>query len=107
LASNVGPLERGIIRTSNSKAKAPYTILLVGETGVGKPSSLELTASVLISKRIDHYDCCDYADAVVLARWRLEFGHCRFCWSEVDGRRQGMAERAPSRDGAGLYSSVE
>lgn len=44
---------QGIIKT---RAKAPYTILLVGETGVGKSTLLELIANVLHSKDVDHYD---------------------------------------------------
>ena len=44
---------QGIIKT---RAKAPYTILLVGETGVGKSALLELIANVLHSKDVDHYD---------------------------------------------------
>jgi len=34
----------------------PYTILLVGETGVGKSSVLELIANVLAGNDIDHYN---------------------------------------------------
>jgi predicted ATPase len=37
-------------------AKAPYTILLVGETGVGKSSVLELIANVFAGNDIDHYN---------------------------------------------------
>ena len=37
-------------------ANAPITILLVGETGVGKSSVLELFANVLAGKDIDHCD---------------------------------------------------
>ena len=33
----------------------PYTILLIGETGVGKSSVLELIANVLAGNDIDHY----------------------------------------------------
>ena len=54
--SNVDDLKQGIIKTSNTKVNASYTILLVGETGVGKSSALELIANVLTSKDIDHYD---------------------------------------------------
>ncbi|KAG8809632.1 hypothetical protein FRC17_003355 [Serendipita sp. 399] len=35
---------------------APYTILIVGETGVGKSSVLELIANVIAGNDIDHYD---------------------------------------------------
>jgi len=52
----VESLREGIIKTSREDVQAPYTILLVGETGVGKSSALELIANVLIGKRIDHYD---------------------------------------------------
>jgi len=51
----VGSLKKGIIKTSN-KANALYTILLVGETGVGKSSVLKLFANVLAGKDIDHCD---------------------------------------------------
>ena len=34
----------------------PYTILLLGETGVGKSSVLELIANVLHGNDVDHYD---------------------------------------------------
>ena len=37
-------------------AKVSYTILLIGETGVGKSSALEFIANVLTGKDIDHYD---------------------------------------------------
>ena len=47
---------QGIIKSSPKPARAPYTILLVGETGVGKSSLLELIANVLHGKDIDHYD---------------------------------------------------
>ena len=44
------------MKTSKNTATSPYTILLVGETGVGKSSVLELIANVLIGNDIDHYD---------------------------------------------------
>ena len=47
---------QGIIRTRANPAKTSYTILLVGETGVGKSSFLELIANVLHGKDINHYD---------------------------------------------------
>jgi predicted GTPase len=56
LASDVESLKRGIIKTSKNKAKAPHTILLVGEAGVGKSSVLELIANVFAGNDIDHYD---------------------------------------------------
>ena len=45
-----------MIKTSKNKAKTPYTILLIGETGVGKSSVLELIANVLASNDIDNYN---------------------------------------------------
>jgi energy-coupling factor transporter ATP-binding protein EcfA2 len=54
--SGVGSLKKGIVKTSNNKAKASYTVLLVGETGVGKSSALELIANVLAGNGSDHYD---------------------------------------------------
>ena len=56
VSSDVGSLKKGVIKTLNNKANTPYTILLVGETGVGKSSFLELFANVLAGKDIDHYD---------------------------------------------------
>src|SRR5258706_11969600 len=38
-SSDVESLKKGIIKTSKNKAKMSYTILLVGETGVGKSSA--------------------------------------------------------------------
>ena len=49
-------LKHGIIKTSKNKANTPYTILLVGETGVGKSSVLEFIANVLLGKDVDHYE---------------------------------------------------
>ena len=54
--SLVNFLKYGIIRTAKNKANAPYTILLVGETGVGKTSLLKFIANVLIGNDIDHYN---------------------------------------------------
>jgi len=54
--SDVESLKQGFVKTSNNKANAPYTILLAGETGVGKSSVLEFIANVLFGKDIDHYD---------------------------------------------------
>ena len=56
ISSNVDDLKHGIIKTSKDEAKPPYTILLIGETGVGKTSALELIANVLTGNDIDHYD---------------------------------------------------
>jgi len=56
MSSDVESLKKGIVKTSKNKAKAPYTILLVGETGVGKSSILEFIANVLIGRDVDHYD---------------------------------------------------
>ena len=54
LFSDVESLRKGIIKTENNRT--PYTILLVGETGTGKSSLLEIIANVLISKNVDCYD---------------------------------------------------
>jgi len=54
--SDVESLRKGIIKTSKNKVQAPYTILLVGETGVGKSSLLEFITNVLIGNNIDCYD---------------------------------------------------
>ena len=42
-------LKKGVI-----KAKGAYTILLTGETGVGKSSVMEFIANVLLGNDIDH-----------------------------------------------------
>ena len=49
-------LRKGIIKTSKNRASVPYTILLVGETGVGKSSVLEFIANVLTGNDIDHFN---------------------------------------------------
>ena len=56
MASDVESLKRAIIKTLKNKAQAPYTILLVGETGVGKSSVLEFIANVLAGNDIDNYN---------------------------------------------------
>ena len=55
-SSDVESLKKGIIKSAPNNAKAPYTILLIGETGVGKSSVLELIANVLGANKSDHYD---------------------------------------------------
>ena len=54
--SDVESPKNGIIKTSKNKEKAPYTIFLLGETGVGKSSLVELIANTLLGKDIDCYD---------------------------------------------------
>ena len=54
--SNVESLAKGIINVSKNQAGPPYTILLVGETGVGKSSVLEFIASVLSGDEMGRYD---------------------------------------------------
>ena len=54
--SDVESLKNGIIKTSNHEATTPYNILLLGETGVGKTTFLELIASVLTGKHINPYN---------------------------------------------------
>ena len=56
VSSDVESLRKEIIKTSRNKAKAPYTIFVVGETDVGKPSLLEFLANVLIGNHLDGYD---------------------------------------------------
>jgi len=55
-SSDVESLKKGIIKTSKNRANKAYTILLVGETGVGKSSVLKFIANVLIGDDIDHYN---------------------------------------------------
>lgn len=49
-------LKKGIIKVSKNQVGAPYTILIVGETGVGKSSVLEFIANVLSGKEMSHYN---------------------------------------------------
>ena len=49
-------LKRGIIKTSKNEVQAEYTILLVGETGVGKSTFLEYLANVVVGNNIDNYN---------------------------------------------------
>ena len=53
-SSDVGSLKKEIIKTSKNRANTPYTILLVGETGVGKSSVLESIFNVLIGNNTEH-----------------------------------------------------
>jgi predicted GTPase len=58
-SSDPESLKKGIIKgscTSEDQVRAPYTILLVGETGVGKSSFLEFIANVLSGNEMSHYD---------------------------------------------------
>ena len=55
-SSSIESLKNGIVSVSKNDVKAPYTILLVGETGVGKSSVLELIANVLAGNDTDRYN---------------------------------------------------
>jgi len=55
-SSSVESLKRGVITTSKDKDKVPYTIVLVGEIGVGKTLILYLIANVIADNTMDHYD---------------------------------------------------
>ena len=55
-SSDVKSLKMGIIKQTENGAKAPYTILLVGETGAGKSSLLEFIANVFSGKTLGNYD---------------------------------------------------
>lgn len=46
----------GIIKTRPDPVNVPNTILLVGETGVGKISILGLSANILHVNNFDHYN---------------------------------------------------
>jgi Holliday junction resolvasome RuvABC ATP-dependent DNA helicase subunit len=54
--SDVESLKDVVIETPKDMAKTYYNILLLGETGVGKSTFIELIASVLIGKRINLCD---------------------------------------------------
>ena len=56
MASDVESIERAVIKTSKNETQAPYNILLVGETGVGKSSVVEFIANVLAGNDVDHYN---------------------------------------------------
>ena len=51
--SDTKSLKKGTIKTSKD---TPQTILLVGESGVGKSSILEFIANALAGNDLDHYD---------------------------------------------------
>jgi len=55
-SSSVVCLKQGMIQTQANPEKATYTILLVGETGVGKSSLLQFIANALHGNDVDHYD---------------------------------------------------
>ncbi|SJL03564.1 uncharacterized protein ARMOST_06921 [Armillaria ostoyae] len=55
ILNDVESLKKGEVKTDRNKQKE-FTILLVGETGVGKTSFLSLTANVLNGKRPDNYE---------------------------------------------------
>ena len=55
VSSDVASLRKGIIKKSKNKAQAPYTILLVGETGTGKSTFLEFVDNVLTGKDVNRY----------------------------------------------------
>ncbi|KAF8320499.1 hypothetical protein DL93DRAFT_2052816, partial [Clavulina sp. PMI_390] len=56
ISSTVEDLRNGEIKTSKNKAQSPYTILLVGETGVGKSAVLQFIANVLLGNPVFSYD---------------------------------------------------
>lgn len=55
-SSDVESLKKGIIHSSKDEVQAQYTILLVGETGVGKSSFLDFITNVFTGNNIDCYD---------------------------------------------------
>ncbi|PBK60448.1 hypothetical protein ARMSODRAFT_966036 [Armillaria solidipes] len=54
ILNDVESLKKGVVKTDRNKQKE-FTILLVGETGVGKTAVLSLIANVLAGKRPDNY----------------------------------------------------
>ncbi|THU98456.1 hypothetical protein K435DRAFT_795647 [Dendrothele bispora CBS 962.96] len=54
--NDIPSLRNGIIKTVKSTGKVEFTILVVGETGVGKSSVLEFIANVLAGNSISDYD---------------------------------------------------
>ena len=50
--SDLMSLERGIVKTSRNKENPQYTVLLVGETGVGKSSLVNFIATTLVGESI-------------------------------------------------------
>jgi len=55
-SSDVESLKNGVIKSSNNKANAPHTVLLIGEPGVGKSSLLEFIANALAGNNTDRYN---------------------------------------------------
>ena len=55
-SSDVESLRKGIIKTLKHKAQAPYTILLIGETGTGKSTFVEFLDNILTGKGVDRYE---------------------------------------------------
>ena len=53
ILSDTESLKKGTIKTSKD---TPQTILLLGESGVGKSSVLEFLANALLGNDLDHYD---------------------------------------------------
>ena len=56
ISSDVESLKKGIIKTSVNQFQARYTIVLLGDTGVGKSTFVEFIANVLLGNTIDRYD---------------------------------------------------
>lgn len=56
MSSDVLALKQGIVKTSKNKANTPCTVLLVGESGVGKSSLVKFITSTLHGKDVDHYN---------------------------------------------------
>ena len=78
--SNVESLRQGIIKTSRNKVQAPYTILLVGETGVGKSTFLEFIANVVIGNTLARYnfDLLDHTNERGLSNNHSQTNSARF-----------------------------
>ena len=56
VSSDVKSLRKGVVKTSRHNAQAPYTILLVGETGTGKSTFLEFVANILTGNDVNHHE---------------------------------------------------
>ena len=54
LPSDVESLKKGTVKVSKKNGNAPCTIILVGESGVGKSSFVEFIANVLLGNGISH-----------------------------------------------------
>ena len=66
IPSEIEYLMQGILKTRKNRANASYTILVVVETSVAKPSLSEVTPNVLDGNDTGHYNLDTPTNEVVL-----------------------------------------